>query len=65
MEYRNINGFNVQIVELEDYFKNLDDGEILEVMKVEGHTMLYRSKNNEIYYVGEPTEEAKDELPVR
>lgn len=36
MEYRNINGFNVQIVELEDYLKNLDDGEILKVMRVGG-----------------------------
>ena len=62
MEYKNINGFNVRIAELKDFIENMDDKEILEVIKVDGHTFLHRSKTSEIYYLSEP--EAKDGTEV-
>ncbi len=54
MEYENFKGFSVHVMEVEDFLKQMDDKETLEIVKVDGYTFLHRSKTNELYLLSEP-----------
>lgn len=53
MKTLNYKGFNVVAMTLEDFIKETEDREQLEVVKVEGLTFLYRPKTNQLYAVSE------------
>lgn len=53
MDSLNYKGFNPSIMTVKDFLTKVEDRELLEVIKVDGLSFLFRSKTGELYLLDE------------